>query len=146
MLWVGGAKLGRFMAQAKMGNTSIPFLWVWRRSPQNRPLSCYWGGAQSHSSWLPLRLTKKGRIWEEARLHFVGNPAFYNLIGLNPFDLIGVNAFDVLLDAHPFHETVCSVRLVTSNFPPTIIFSARSFGSKSRFDSSLFFSSFLSIK
>ena len=34
---------------------------------------------------------------ESGKRHFVGNPCFYNLIGLNPFDLIGVNEFDVLL-------------------------------------------------
>ena len=73
-------------------------------------------GAQSHSSLLPLRFTKKGRIWEEAQLRFVGNPSFYNLIGLNPFDLIGVNEFDVSLQR--FHETACSVRLVTTNLTP----------------------------
>ena len=70
-------------------------------------------GPNLKSSWLPLRPTKKGEILEEAGLHFVGNRSSYHLIGLNPFDLIGVNEFDVL-----FHETLCSLRLVTSNFTP----------------------------
>ena len=92
--WVGRAGPGwAFYGKERCGDlgrsTSILFLWTWRRSPRNWPLSCYWGGIPSQTTRLPLPTTKKVKIWEEAWLRFPEVAPSYHLIGLNPFDLIG---------------------------------------------------------
>ena len=126
MLGVGGwGKIGAFYGRSKDGEHLNPFFMsVGAPTSKSTVVVLLGRGAQSHSSLLPLRFTKKGRIWEEAQLRFVGNPSFYNLIGSNPFDLIAVNEFDVLFPAQPFHETLCSLSLVTSNFPQQSSFQA----------------------
>ena len=44
--WAGGARLGILWQREmwRLGEEHLnPFLWSWRCSPQNWPLSCYWG-------------------------------------------------------------------------------------------------------